>query len=76
MNDIISTLPKSLKEIKLKDGRPAYIFLPYNKRFPTKESIKGKEICPYCGKELQQGQCHCYSFKRVVEFNSKLEKNT
>ena len=44
----ISKIPKNLKEIKVSDGRPAYIFVPYEGMFPTKQNIKGKEYCPYC----------------------------
>lgn len=69
----ISKIPKNLKEIKVSDGRPAYIFVPYEGMFPTKQNIKGKEYCPYCGRELENEKCSCFSYKRIEEFNNTLK---
>ena len=68
----ISKIPNNLKEIKVLDGRPAYIFVPYEGKFPTKHKIKDKCFCPYCGKELENEKCSCFSYKKIEEFNNTL----
>lgn len=68
-----NVIPRHLKEIKLLDGRPAYIFVHYDGKFPTQQTINGKLCCPYCGKEMENQACNCYSYKRIAEFNESLK---
>ena len=72
-------IPLYLREIKILDGRPAYIFIPYENGFPTVNKVytaKGiVELCPYCGNELNNHSCNCHSFRCIKEFNRTLNKS-
>lgn len=70
-------IPLYLREIKISDGRPAYIFIPYENGFPTINKVYRAnvviELCPYCGNELNNHQCTCHSFRCAQEFNATLK---
>ncbi len=70
----LNALPVDAKQIKVIDGRPAYIFVPYEGKFPTVWNINGKEICPYCGQKIhpETKQCTCLNYKRIISLNQKL----
>ena len=71
-------LPLYLREIKVSDGRPAYIFIPYENGFPTVHKVytakRIVELCPYCGAELNNHLCKCHAFRCITEFNATLKK--
>ncbi len=72
----LNALPVDAKQIKVLDGRPAYIFIPYQGKFPTVwHENNGKEICPYCGRELhpETKQCFCLNYRRISILNKQLE---
>lgn len=65
------SLPREIKELKIADGRPAFLFMDQNGHLPLND-ICGKDICPYCKEELNAyKQCTCSYFKRALAFNSK-----
>lgn len=69
----IYNLPQNITEIKLKDGRPACIFLPYEGKLPTCFEIKGIPCCPYCEAALNKdNECSCRAFKNAKHFNDSL----
>ena len=70
-------IPLYLREIKVLDGRPAYIFIPYENGFPTVHKVDRAngfvEYCPYCGNKLNNHLCTCHSFRCITEFNATLK---
>ncbi|MBQ8870055.1 MAG: hypothetical protein IJ019_01610 [Alphaproteobacteria bacterium] len=68
-------IPKELKELKLHDGRPAYIFIDAKTgKFPTIGFCCEKSTCPYCGQIVQQETCSCVAYKTVLEYNKSLNR--
>lgn len=75
MDKLLDQLPRDLKEIQLLDGRPAYIFIPYDGIFPTYQKRNdGKLYCPYCGRELENEKCDCYAFKKISTYNKQVKQ--
>ena len=67
---------KELKEIKLYDGRPAYIFANMQRgRFPTKGFCCDANRCPYCGEVSSSEHCTCRTYKTVLAYNRSLEES-
>ena len=68
-------IPKELEALKLHDGRPAYLFVDRaTGKLPLKEFSCDKKTCPYCGEEIKQDSCSCYSYKKAKEYNKSLER--
>lgn len=66
-------IPKELKELKLHDGRPAYIFADkISGKFPLLGFCCDKNVCPYCGKTVHKEACSCTAYKTVLEYNKSL----
>ena len=70
-----NVIPKELKELKLFDGRPAYIFVNNQTgKFPTIGFCCDKNVCPYCGKTVKGEHCSCPAYKAAQEYNNSLSK--
>ena len=62
-------LPKEVKELKISDGRPAFLFLDWEGHLPVKTVRNGVAYCPYCSQQLVNDRCNCFSFRKAEEFN-------
>ena len=72
---VMREIPKELLSLKIYDGRPAYIFADRKTgKFPLGEFCCDRSTCPYCGEKLISGDCACYSYKKVKEYNATLSK--
>ncbi|MBQ2810760.1 MAG: hypothetical protein IJF12_01175 [Alphaproteobacteria bacterium] len=68
-------IPRELKELKLSDGRPAYIFADnITGKFPVLGFCCKKNVCPYCGKTVQGDACSCSGYKLAQDYNKSLKK--
>lgn len=66
-------LPREVKELRVYDGRPAFLFADWNGKLPLKRVNKeGVPCCPYCNEPLVYTKCRCFSFRKAEEFNASL----
>lgn len=72
---VMKQIPREMMSLTLYDGRPAYIFADRKTgKLPLGEFCCDRSTCPYCGEKLINGECSCYSYKRVKAYNASLGK--